>query len=123
MTTRTLRPLDDDDSDPMLSAINLVDVFLVAMVMLMIAMVNRPAPLANGDVTQIKNAGQPNMEIVVKQGERLTRFQATGASSQGTGEKAGTAYRMQDGSMVYVPHDADDATTPTTQPTKPQVKQ
>ena len=124
MTTRTLRPLDDDDSDPMLSAINLVDVFLVAMVMLMIAMVNRPtSPLANGDVTQIKNEGQPNMEIVVKQGERLTRFQATGASSQGTGEKAGTAYRMQDGSMVYVPHDLDDTTMPTTTHTKPQVTQ
>ena len=34
---------------------------------------------------------------------RLVRTRASGAIGQGEGEKAGTAYRMKDGSMVYVP--------------------
>jgi len=59
--------------------------------------------LANSDFSVIRDEGKPTMEIVVKKGEKLTRFQATGASSEGNGMKAGTAYRMNDGSMVYVP--------------------
>lgn len=108
MSQRKLRILDDDDSDPILSSINLVDVFLVAMVMLMTAVASHPlAQLADEDFTLLRDAGQPTMEIVVKRGEKLTRFQATGASSEGNGMKAGTAYRMNDGSIVYVPHDVD----------------
>lgn len=104
MATRRLQILDDDDSDPMLSSINLVDVFLVAMVILMIAQLNHPLwSVSDDDVTVIRDAGKPSMEILVKRGEKLTRFESTGASSQGDGIMAGTAYRMKDGSMVYVP--------------------
>ncbi|MCO8121062.1 DUF2149 domain-containing protein [Stieleria sp. TO1_6] len=103
-----LNILDDDDSDPMLSSINLVDVFLVAMAILMIAMMNHPMnELSQGDFTMVRDAGKPTMEIVVKEGKKLSRFQSTGVSSEGNGMKAGTAYRLNDGSMVYVPHDAE----------------
>ncbi len=109
MTQRKLRILDDDDSDPILSSINLVDVFLVAMVMLMAAVASHPlAHLADEDFTVLRDAGRPTMEILIKRGEKLTRFQATGSSTEGNGMKAGTAYRMQDGSLVYVPHDNDN---------------
>lgn len=107
MTQRKLRILDEDDSDPMLSSINLVDVFLVAMAMLMIAMMNHPLTEAvSGDFTLIRDEGQPTMEIIVKHGKKMSRFQSTGTSSEGNGIEAGTAYRMNDGSMVYVPKDA-----------------
>jgi hypothetical protein len=43
------------------------------------------------------------MEIITKDGQKITQFKASGASGEGDGEKAGTAYRMKDGSMVYVP--------------------
>ena len=104
-TTRPrLRILDEDDDDPVLSIINLIDVFLVVIGMLLIAVINNPmSPFANDKLTIIRNEGQPNMEIITKDGQKITRFKASGASSEGDGEKAGTAYRMKDGSMVYVP--------------------
>ena len=114
MRQRRLQILDDDDSDPMLSSINLVDVFLVAIAILMISLMNNPLmQLAESDFSLIRDEGKPTMEIVVKKGEKLSHFQATGASSEGNGMKAGTAYRMNDGSMVYVPNDLADAKSKT----------
>lgn len=99
-----LRILDEDDDDPVLSTINLIDVFLVVIGMLLIAVINNPMnPFAGDKLTIIRNEGKPNMEIITKDGQTITRFKASGASGEGDGEKAGTAYRMKDGSMVYVP--------------------
>lgn len=104
MKSRRFRVLDEDDGDPMLSTINLVDVFLVAMVILMIAVVRAPTmQMAGEDFTLIRDEGEQTMEIVVGQGETLTKFSATGLSNEGNGTVAGTAYRMNDGTMVYVP--------------------
>ena len=101
---RRLHILDEDDDDPVLSTINLIDVFLVVIGMLLIAVINNPMnPFANDKLTIIRNEGKPNMEIITKDGSKITRFKASGASGEGDGEKAGTAYRMKDGSMVYVP--------------------
>ncbi|WP_096696296.1 DUF2149 domain-containing protein [Polaromonas sp. AER18D-145] len=99
-----LNSLDADDDDPVLSTINLIDVFMVVIGMLMIAVINNPMnPFAQDKLTIIRNEGQPNMEIITKEGQKVTRFKASGASGEGDGEKAGTAYRMKDGTMVYVP--------------------
>ena len=99
-----LNSLDADDDDPVLSTINLIDVFMVVIGMLMIAVINNPMnPFAQDKLTIIRNEGQPNMEIITKEGQEVTRFKASGASGEGDGEKAGTAYRMKDGTMVYVP--------------------
>lgn len=100
--------LHEDDSDPMLSSVNLVDVFMVAMVMMAIALLSNPMlDLQDSDFTVIRNPGTPAMEITVKRGQRLTKFQATGRSSEGNGVEAGTAYQMEDGTMVYVPNSAE----------------
>ena len=99
-----LHILDEEDDDPVLSTINLIDVFLVVIGMLLITVINNPMnPFANDKLTIIRNEGQPDMEIISKDGQKVTRFKASGASGEGDGEKAGTAYRMKDGSMVYVP--------------------
>ena len=99
-----LRILDEDDDDPVLSTINLIDVFLVVIGMLLIAVINNPMnPFANDKLTIIRNEGKPDMEIITKDGQKVTQFKASGTSGEGDGEKAGTAYRMKDGSMVYVP--------------------
>lgn len=110
-----LNSLDADDDDPVLSTINLIDVFMVVIGMLMIAVINNPMnPFAQDKLTIIRNEGQPNMEIITKDGQKVTRFKASGASGEGDGE-AGTAYRMKDGTMVYVPA----ATAPTAPGAKP----
>jgi len=99
-----LHGLDNEDDDPVLSTINLIDVFMVVIGMLLIAIVNNPvSPFAKDKVTIIRNEGKANMEIITKDGQKVEHFKASGASGEGNGEKAGTAYRMKDGTMVYVP--------------------
>ncbi len=83
-----LSSLDSDDDDPVLSTINLIDVFMVVIGMLMIAVINNPMnPFAQDKVTIIRNEGQPNMEIVTREGRKITRFKAGGATGQGDGER------------------------------------
>lgn len=90
--------------DPVLSLVNLIDVFLVLIAALLLAVANHPLnPFGHDQLTLIRNAGQPNMEIVTRNGKKIERFAADGAAGQGRGVKAGVAYRMGDGSLVYVP--------------------
>ncbi|WP_153558170.1 DUF2149 domain-containing protein [Roseimaritima sediminicola] len=107
MRPRRFGVLEEDDSDPMLSSINLVDVFLVAMVMLMAAVANRTlATSAAASAADTAEANGPPQRIVVEQSQRLSRFRTSGATAEGNGTLAGTAYRMNDGTMVYVPSES-----------------
>ena len=95
---------DSDEDDPILSVVNIIDVFLVVIAVLLVAVVENPLnPFATEDVVVIKNVGKPNMEMLVKQGNELKQYQSSGQIGEGQGAKAGVAYRMKDGSMVYVP--------------------
>lgn len=96
--------LDSEDDDPILSLVNLIDVFLVIIAALLIAVGNHPVnPFSTDKLTVIKNAGTPQMEVVIKDGAKVERFKAGEGQGEGRGVKAGVAYRMADGSMVYVP--------------------
>lgn len=95
---------EDEDLNPASSMINLVDVFLVLIAALLIAIAQNPLnPFTAENVTVIKNAGQENMEVIVKKGESIEKYDASGEIGGGQGTKAGVAYKMADGSMVYVP--------------------
>ena len=95
---------DSEADDPILSVVNLIDVFLVLIAALLLSIANNPLnPFSTDKVTLIRNAGQANMEIVTRDGKKIEHFQADGAAGQGKGVKAGVAYRMSDGSLVYVP--------------------
>ena len=84
--------------------INLVDVFLVLIAALLISIAQNPLnPFTAEDVTVIKNAGKEDMEIIIKKGETIEKFESTGEIGGGQGRKAGVAYKMADGTMVYVP--------------------
>lgn len=97
---------DDDDLNPITTAVNLVDVFLVIIAALIISIAQNPLnPFNSENVTVIKNEGEPNMEIIVKEGNEIKQFKSNGDIGSGNGQKAGTAYQMKDGSMVYVPSD------------------
>lgn len=100
-----MRFLDDDDADdPILSVVNLIDLFLVVTGILMIVIVRNPLnPFSTSDVTVIENPGKADMRITIKQGEELTRYESTGEIGEGGGVKAGVTYRLPDGRMVYVP--------------------
>lgn len=100
-----MRLLDEDEaSNPIISVINLVDVFLVLIAALLISIAQNPMnPFTDETVTVIKNAGQPNMELVIKDGEKVETFKSSGEIGSGDGVRAGIAYKMPDGSIVYVP--------------------
>lgn len=95
---------EDEELNPMLSTVNLVDVFLVIIAALLIAIAQNPmSPFMAENVTVITNPGEDNMRITIKQGETITEYQSTGEIGEGAGARAGIAYRMPDGSMIYVP--------------------
>lgn len=95
---------DDDGDDPLASLVNLIDVFLVLVAAALLALAQSPASLLGpGDMTVIRNPSSPNMEVLVKKGQKIERFQADGQKAVGSGARAGVAYRMSDGSLVYVP--------------------
>lgn len=98
--------LDDeaDNDDPILSLVNLIDIFLVVIAALMLAIAGNPLnPFSGDSVTVIRNAGRPDMEIVTRDGQRIERYKGEGQTGSGKGVRAGVAYRMADGSLVYVP--------------------
>lgn len=99
--------LEEDESlNPMLSVVNLVDVFLVIIAALLIALAQNPLnPFQTEDVMVIKNPGKENMEIIIKKGKKIEKYKSNGKIGQGNGIKAGITYRMEDGSMLYVPED------------------
>jgi len=107
MSRRRLAILEEDDDDPMLSAVNLVDVFLVLVVALLVALSIRQQGQPDGEsVTIIRNAGQPDMEITVRERGQEVRFKGTGEQGAAQGQRAGVAYRLPDGQIVYVPESA-----------------
>ncbi|MCW4456241.1 DUF2149 domain-containing protein [Flavobacterium sp. MXW15] len=94
----------DEIDDPILSVVNLVDLFLVVIGILMIVIVRNPLnPFSQDDVVVVENPGQANMRMIVKNGETLTRYESTGEMGEGGGVRAGITYRLDDGRMVYVP--------------------
>lgn len=99
---------ESETDDPILSVVNLIDIFLVVIAALLITVAQNPmlSPFSKRDVTVITDAGKPSMELVVKKGDKIERYKSSGAVGSGDGEKAGVAYRMQDGSIVYVPEPA-----------------
>lgn len=95
---------DDDGDDPILSVVNIIDVFLVIIAVLLIAVLENPLnPFTTQNVVVIKNPGQPQMEMLVREGKELKHYKSTGQIGEGQGQKAGVAYRLKDGTMVYVP--------------------
>lgn len=100
-----LKILDEDEElNPLLSVINLIDVFLVLIATLLMIVVQNPLnPFNQEDVTIIKNPGDANMEMLIKKGEKIESYKASDTIGEGEGTKAGIAYRMKDGSFVYVP--------------------
>ena len=96
---------EPETEDPILSVVNLIDVFLVIIAALLIVVAKNPMlnAFSRQDVTVITDAGKPTMEVVVKKGQKIEHYKSTGNIGQGEGAKAGTAYRMKDGSIAYVP--------------------
>ena len=107
MSQIDLKIIEEDEDDPILSVVNMVDLFLVVIAVLLIIVMSNPINPFNQaeNVTVIKNPGEKNMEILVKEGNELKQYQSTGEMGEGKGAKAGVTYRLEDGSLIYVPEE------------------
>lgn len=100
-----MRFLDhDEDDDPLLSVVNLIDLLLVVIGILLIVIVQNPLnPFSQNNVVVVENPGEANMRMLIKEGQELKQYEASGEIGEGQGAKAGITYRLNDGRMVYVP--------------------
>jgi len=95
---------DDEADDPILSVVNLVDLFLVICAVLMVLVARNPLnPFQSQNVVVVENPGKENMTITIKDGEKLERYTSTDQMGKGGGVKAGVTYRLPNGNLVYVP--------------------
>jgi hypothetical protein len=99
-----MRFLDEEDDDPITAVVNLIDLFVVIIAVLLVVLVQNPLnPFNARDLMVIENPGKADMRITVKEGDELTRYESQGRIGEGQGVKAGSAYRLPDGRMIYVP--------------------
>ncbi len=105
MSRLKLNILEEEDDDPIAGAMNIIDVFLVIIAVLLVILMSNPLnPFATEEeIIVIKNPGKPNMEMLIKDGTELKHYQSSGEVGEGKGSKAGITYKMDDGSMIYVP--------------------
>lgn len=98
------------EDDPGAGLLNLFDVwiaFAVALLLAMVSYMKLPELIGSqASVTLVTNPGMPNMEIIRKEGRKIERYRATSEQLTGQGERLGTAYRLQNGEVVYVPEKA-----------------
>jgi len=102
---------DPDDQNPLTGVANLFDVAMVFSVALLVALVmsyQLPELLnPNEDITIVKNPGQQDMKIIIKEeGRPIEVLNMTDNIGGGTGEALGTAYKLADGRVIYVPEEA-----------------
>ncbi|HPJ83468.1 MAG TPA: DUF2149 domain-containing protein [Methanothrix sp.] len=110
---RSLGMLDESEDDPMSGVANLFDaamVFAIALLLALVISYNIPELLTpEASVTIVKNPGDPNMQIIIKDMDQIQILNMTDKIAGGQGTKMGTAYRLDNGMMVYVPENATTA--------------
>ena len=109
-------PDEPPEEDPLAGVANLFDVSVVFIVGLMITLfsIYRMNDLvdANSEVTMVKTNGKGEREIIVKKGTKITAYKVSGKTAAGDGERLGTAYRLADGQVIYVPEDGNATPAP-----------
>jgi hypothetical protein len=93
--------------DPISGVANLFDVSVVFIVSMMIAlfmaynMLDMMDP--KSEMTIMKKGSDGRVEIVTKKGKEIKVQKVTDKRLSGQGERLGTAYKLKDGKVIYVP--------------------
>lgn len=97
---------EGDDNNPLSIMANLFETGLVFALGFMVSLINAMSmmdvfnPDAKVTVTTERKDG---IQIMVKDGQKTTIRRMTKNMGEGDGEKLGIAYRLEDGSVIYVP--------------------
>ncbi len=92
--------------DPISGVANLFDlsvVLIVAMIFALVSTLDMLDMLSGSDVTYTKQAANGEIEIIEKKGKEIKVKKITKDQSSGKGERLGTAYKLEDGQVIYVP--------------------
>jgi hypothetical protein len=96
-----------EDEDPLAGIANLFDVSVAFIVALLIALfglfsAGRLLDPAS-EVTVLQRTAAGELQIIRKTGTQITVQKVSDRSLSGAGTRLGTAYRLADGQVVYVP--------------------
>jgi len=98
---------DLGENDPLSGVANLFDIGLVFIVGLIITLFTayhlQDLFSEKSELTIMKKSENGQMEILTKKGKKIKAIKVTKEKALGRGVRLGTAYRLEDGSMVYVP--------------------
>lgn len=92
--------------DPISGVANLFDlsvVLIVAMIFALVSTLDMLDMFSESDVTYTKQAANGEIEIIEKKGKEIKVKKITEDQSSGKGERLGTAYKLEDGQVIYVP--------------------
>lgn len=93
--------------DPLSGVANLFDASIVFVVSMMIAlfMAHNMIDLINpqAEVTVTKRGADGQLEVITRKGKEVKAAKVTDKKLSGEGVRLGTAYRLPDGRIVYVP--------------------
>jgi hypothetical protein len=96
-------------NDPLTGVANLFDiglVFIVGLIVTIFSAYNLQDLLSEkSEMTILKMSKNQEMEIIIKKGNKIKAMKVTKQKSKGRGERLGVAYKLEDGTMVYVPEE------------------
>lgn len=96
-----------EDEDPLAGLANLFDVsvaFIVALLIALFALFSAQGFLdPKQSFTVVKQNADGSMELITKDREKIEVRKVTDKTLSGAGTRLGTAYRLPDGQVVYVP--------------------
>lgn len=110
MNRRRRRKTYDDD-DPLSGVANLFDVAMIfAIGLLVVALTHfgMTEMITQEDMTIVKNPGQDNMEVIIKEGDKIEKLDMTKEVVTTTGMKFGTIYQTEGGGWVLVKEESED---------------
>jgi hypothetical protein len=97
----------DRNGDPLDGIVNLWDVAIVLAVGFLVAALAAAGVtglLTNKNMTIVTNPGTPQMQVIVKEGDKITKLDMeSGQTVSGAGTLVGSFYKLADGTVVYVP--------------------
>jgi hypothetical protein len=96
-------------NDPLAGVANLFDiglVFIVGLIVTIFSAYNLQDLLSEkSEVTLLKMSKNQEMEIITKKGNKIKAMKVSKQKAKGRGERLGVAYKLEDGTMVYVPEE------------------
>lgn len=98
-----------EGDDPLAAVANLFDLGFVLAISFMVSLIMALNTLSLTDPeakVTITTERKDGLQIMVKEGEKTTIRRMTKNIGSGDGERLGVAYKLQDGTVIYVPEDA-----------------